>query len=145
MERLKRARVALVPTLTLFDFEARKGNDSDRDRAIWVGRMVDELKAYARANGEVLFGTDVGYTDVYDTGLEFVLMSRAGMTYQQILASLTIQPATKFGYAARSGRIETGYAADLVVLSADPGRDPNGFSKVRYTIRNGAVTYTDTR
>jgi imidazolonepropionase-like amidohydrolase len=145
VERLKRARIALVPTLTLFDFEARKGNDADRERAIWVGRMVDQLKAYARANGEVLFGTDVGYTDVYDTGLEFALMSRAGMTYQQILASLTTQPSRQFGYAARAGRIEKGYAADLVVLSLDPGRDPSGFSTVRYTIRNGAVTYTNTR
>jgi imidazolonepropionase-like amidohydrolase len=145
VERLKRARIALVPTLTLFDFEARKGNDADRERAIWVGRMVDQLKAYARANGEVLFGTDVGYTDVYDTGLEFALMSRAGMTHQQILASLTTQPARQFGYAARAGRIEKGYAADLVVLSLDPGRDPSGFSTVRYTIRNGALTYTDAR
>ena len=78
--------------------------------------MVAELGAYSKAGGEVLFGTDVGYTDHFDTTLEFTLMSQAGMTYQQILASLTTNPARRFKSSGHSGRIANGMNADLVVL-----------------------------
>jgi len=140
VQRLRRANLALIPTLTLFDVEARKDGTSDRERDAWIARMVDELRAYSKAGGDILFGTDVGYTDHYETGLEFILMSRAGMTYRDVLASLTAAPAAKFRDANR-GRIENGMDADLVVLRADPARDPGAFAKVSYTIRQGVVTY----
>jgi imidazolonepropionase-like amidohydrolase len=76
--------------------------------------MVAELRAYSQANGDILFGTDIGYIDHYDTALEFTLMSRAGMNYQQILASLTTNPARKFRYSDRVGVIAKGMEADLV-------------------------------
>jgi imidazolonepropionase-like amidohydrolase len=92
---------------------------------------------------KVLFGTDVGYIDQFDTSEEFKWMSRAGMSFQQILASLTTNPAQHFGYTTQSGRIAKGLDADLVVLSADPAQNTSAFSKVRYTIRSGEVIYTE--
>lgn len=68
-------------------------------------------------------------------------MSRSGMTYLEILASLTTNPARRFGYPMHSGRIAKGFDADLVVLSADPAQNTAAFSKVRYTIRNGKIIY----
>lgn len=68
-------------------------------------------------------------------------MARAGMTFQQILASLTTNPATRFGYASHSGRIAKGMAADLVVLDGDPAKDVTAFAKIHQVIRNGKVTY----
>jgi len=141
--QLKRANLSLIPTLTLFDFEARRGNGSDQEREAWIAQMVDQLRAYSQAGGDVLFGTDIGYTDHYDTTLEFTLMSEAGMNYQQILASLTINPARKFGDSGRTGRIAKNMNADLVVLSADPAKDVTAFSKVRCTIRNGKILYAE--
>jgi hypothetical protein len=35
----------------------------------------------------------------FDTAEEFRLMSRAGMSFQKILASLTTNPAERFGYS----------------------------------------------
>lgn len=140
--RLKRANMALIPTLTLFDFEARKGGLSDQDREGWLAQLVAELHAYSQAGGEILFGTDIGYTDHYDTALEFTLMSRAGMNFQQILAALTTNPAGRFRYADRNGRIAKGMEADLVVLGADPAQDVTAFSNVRYTIRRGKIIYS---
>ena len=136
-EKLKRAHLALIPTLTLFDFEARDTDPKERER--WVAQMVAELGAYSQVGGEILFGTDIGYTDRYDTTLEYALMSRAGMSYRQILASLTTNPARRF--AGERGGIEVGWAADLTVLDADPSTDPTAFSRVRYTIRAGKVIY----
>jgi imidazolonepropionase-like amidohydrolase len=65
--------------------------------------------------------------------------SRAGLSFQQILASLTISPAQRFGYATRRGRIAEGWDGGLVVLESDPAQSPTAFSKVRYTIIAGKV------
>lgn len=142
VDRLKRAHMALIPTLTLFDFEARKGGDSDRDRQEWIDKMVGELRTFSQAEGEVLFGTDVGYIDHFDTALEFTLMSRAGMSFRQILASLTTNPARRFGYSDRSGRIAKDMDADLTVLESDPAKDINALSRVQLVIRGGRTIYS---
>ena len=105
--------------------------------------MVDQLRAYSKAGGDILFGTDIGYTDHYDTTLEFTFMSQAGMNYKQILASLTTNPAQKFGDSDRTGHIAKDMKADLVILSADPAEDVTAYSRVRFTIRNGKVVYKE--
>ncbi|PYU36845.1 MAG: 4-alpha-glucanotransferase, partial [Acidobacteria bacterium] len=105
-------------------------------------RAAQQLKAFSQARGQVLFGTDVGYIEQFDTSEEFTWMSRAGMTFQKILASLTTSPAQRFGYSNRSGRIAQGMNADLVVLNGDPAQSTSAFSRVRYTIRDGKVIYS---
>ena len=102
---------------------------------------LPQLQAYSQAGGQILFGTDVGYIDQFDTSEEFLWMSRAGLTFQQILASLTTNPAARFGDSTRRGRVASGMDADLVVLSADPALDATAFAKVRYTIRAGKIIY----
>lgn len=143
VSRLKSANLALIPTLTLFDSEARKAKEPDQEREAWITRAVAELRAYSETGGDILFGTDIGYTNHFDTTMEFSLMSQAGMNYQQVLASLTTNPARRFGYSDRNGRIAKGMEADLVILRADPARDATAFSKVRYTIRSGELMYTE--
>ena len=142
-QQLKHANLSLIPTLTLFDVEARKANVPDQQRTVWIAQMVDQLRAYSEAGGDILFGTDIGYTDHYDTTLEFILMSQAGMNYKQILASLTTNPARKFGDSDHTGRIAKDMKADLVILNADPAQDVTAYSKVRFTIRNGKVLYKE--
>jgi imidazolonepropionase-like amidohydrolase len=142
-QRLTAAHMALTPTLTLWDVESKKGNASPEDIEKGMSRAAQQLEAFSRAGGQVLFGTDVGYIQQFDTSEEFTWMSRAGMSFQQILASLTTNPAQRFGYATHSGRIAKGLDADLVVLSADPAQGTSAFSKVRYTIRGGEVIYAE--
>lgn len=38
ISRLKHASLSLIPTLTLFDFEARKGNTPDQERQAWIAQ-----------------------------------------------------------------------------------------------------------
>lgn len=141
-QRMVAAHMALTPTLTLWEFESRKGSISAADLEQVMNRAAAQLNAFLHAGGDVFFGTDVGYTDIFDTSEEFKWMARGGMSYQQILASLTENPARRFGFSAHSGRIAKGFDADLVVLSSDPSRDVAAFSQIRYTIRNGIVIYT---
>jgi imidazolonepropionase-like amidohydrolase len=142
-QRMVAAHMALTPTLTLWEVEAKKGNASPADIEKYMGRAAEQLGAFSRAGGLVLFGTDVGYIDQFDTSEEFKWMSRAGMSFQEILASLTTNPSQRFGYSTHSGRIAKGFDADLVVLSADPAQNTSAFSKVRYTIRGGEVIYAE--
>jgi len=135
------AHMALTPTLTLWEFESRKGSIAANLLDEVMMRAAHQLNAFFTAGGDVLFGTDVGYTDILDTTEEFKWMSRAGMSYEQILASLTTTPARRFGYSAHAGKIAKGYDADLVVLKNDPAKDTTAFAKVRYTIRRGMVIY----
>jgi len=102
---------------------------------------VDELKAFMGAGGTVLFGTDVGFINKYDTGEEFEYMGRA-MTWSEILASLTTNPAGYFK-APTKGRVEKDMDGDLVVLSADPAVDVKNFGKVAWTVRAGKVIYEE--
>lgn len=140
VSRLMKARIALIPTLTLFDVEARKDRETDAMREAWIAQMIAELRSFASAGGEVLFGTDVGYIDHYDTRLEFELMSRAGMSFKQILASLTTNPAARF-HATHSGRVAPGMDADLVVLRDDPAADVRSLASVDAVLRSGAIVY----
>lgn len=137
--RLKAGYMALTATLTLWDVESKKFNSSPAEIEKGMNQAAQQLKAFSEAGGQVLFGTDVGYIEQFDTAEEVVWMSRAGMIFRQILASLTANPAQRFGYSNRSGRIAKGMAADLVVLSSDPAQDATAFSKVRRTIRGGRL------
>ena len=141
--RLVAAHMALTPTLTLWDVESRKANALPDTIEKWMGRAAAQLGAFSQAGGQVLFGTDVGYIEQFDTSEEFRWMSRAGMSFQEILASLTTNPAERFGYATHAGRIAKGLDADLVVLNADPAQQASAFSNVRYTIRGGEIIYAE--
>ena len=142
IERLKAARTALIPTLTLWHVETRNLSPAEFEKGM-NDVVLPQLRAYSEAGGQILFGTDVGYIEQFDTSEEFSWMHRAAMSFPQILASLTTSPATRFGFAPQSGRIAKGMDADLVVLNADPSLDVTAFSKVRYTIRAGNIIYSD--
>jgi len=125
--RMKAANMAMIPTLKLF------GGQS------YTKFIQQEVGDYARAGGQILFGTDVGYIPDYDPTDEYTLMAGAGLGWKEILASLTTAPAERFGEGERRGRIAPGMDADVVVLSADPAKDVKAFAKVRYTVRSGVV------
>ena len=114
LARFKQQGIALVPTLSLF----AKLPVAPDIAARLVATTVAQVKAFSDNGGPVLFGTDVGFTTYYDTTLEYELMHRA-LSERQILASLTTNPAQYFK-AAKKGRVEKGFDADVVVLDGDP-------------------------
>jgi imidazolonepropionase-like amidohydrolase len=140
--RMRRAHLALIPTLKLWAFElSRRGVDSARAQT-FLRVALDQLRAYSQSGGEILFGTDVGYMTEYDPTDEYRYMERAGMSFRQILAALTTAPARRFGEVRRTtGRLEPGMNADLVLLDADPTTDIRALSRVRSVWRRGRVIY----
>lgn len=141
LARMKLSNVALIPTLTLWDVEAARGGATPEATQHFISAGVEQLRAFMTAGGRVLFGTDVGYTDHDDTAEELDLMSKAGMTFQDILTSLTTAPAARFGELDHVGRVVPGYDADLVLLQGDPASDAKAFAAVKYTLRAGKIIY----
>jgi imidazolonepropionase-like amidohydrolase len=135
---MKEHRVALTPTLTLWNYFMRHDRVSTQERV--VNTAIGQLRAWLASGGSVLFGTDVGAVD-YDPSEEYGLMAEAGMSFRQILDSLTIGPAERFGESKQSGRIAPGFDADLVVLQDDPSSNIRALAAVRYTVRQGKIIY----
>jgi imidazolonepropionase-like amidohydrolase len=129
LQRMRQQDMALIPTLKLF------GGDP------YLYEILDEVRDYAHAGGQILFGTDVGFLSDYDPTVEYVLMGTAGLSWRETLAALTTSPAQRFGEAVRRGRIMPGADADLVVLAADPVTDLHALTNVRYTVRAGEIIF----
>ena len=135
LARFKSQGTALIPTLSLFTTVVLDPGVTAR----LIDSTVNQLKTFSENGGVVLFGTDAGFTKLYDTSLEFELMHRA-LSPSQVLASLTTNPARYFK-AAKKGKVEQGFDADLVVLDDDPISDVRNLAKVAYTIRAGHIIY----
>jgi imidazolonepropionase-like amidohydrolase len=138
--RIKARGMALIPTLTLFDVELTRAGAGEEATRRFLDTAVQQIEAFSKAGGQVLFGTDVGYTDAVDTTEEYRQMGRA-LDWRQILTALTAAPAQRFGYGAHKGRVAKGMDADLVVLDGDPAADVTAYAKVRMTIRGGRVIF----
>jgi imidazolonepropionase-like amidohydrolase len=143
VDAMKRAGVALIPTLTLWKYELRHERVSIGDGL--TETAVGQLRKWTNAGGMILFGTDVGYMSEYDPAEEYALMSEAGMTFAQILTSLTTAPAQRFGASKDLGRIAPGFTADLAVVGGDPRRDIRALANVHFTLRDGRIIYRRAR
>ena len=135
LAHFKQQGTALTPTLSLFAKLPLPPEIGGR----LVDNIVGQVKSFSDNGNTVLFGTDVGYIPLYDTTLEYELMHRA-LTERQVLASLTTNPAGYFK-AAKKGKVEKGFDADVVVLDGDPMADVKNLAKVAWTIRAGKVIY----
>lgn len=135
---VKQRRVALTPTLTIWKYFARHDRISAQEQI--VKTETGQLRAWIAVGGSVLFGTDIGAIDP-DPSEEYALMAKSGMSFRQILASLTTAPAEQFGESQQSGRVAAGLRADLTILKGDPAKDIRALTAVEYTMRAGKFIY----
>ena len=141
---MRQRGMAMVPTLKIFPHELRREGVPPAIVERVLGVAQAQLRAFADVGGQVLFGTDVGYMTDYDPTDEYVYMQAAGLSYAQILASLTTAPAERFG-RAKAGRLAAGLDADVTVVEGQPERDIRVLARVRYTLRRGQVLFEQPR
>ena len=142
LARMKSAHMSVVPTFKLWIYELKKEDVPPAAVNFLVDATFQELRSFRGVQGQVLFGTDVGYMHDYDPTDEYVLMAKAGMNQAQILESLTTAPAARWKEETRHGQIAKGFAADLVMLAADPFDDVKNFANVKCVLRAGAPIYS---
>jgi len=140
--RLVRDGVAVVPTLAMFEIEIQREQAPPAVVERFVGNGQQQVAALAGAGGTILFGTDAGYVEAFDTTRELQLLAAGGLDWRQILASLTTAPAGFFGEGSQRGRIEPGAVADLVILGTSPEQDATAFADVVHTLRAGEPIYS---
>jgi imidazolonepropionase-like amidohydrolase len=140
LQQVGKTRIAMTPTLKLMGYELAKERAEGPIVNQLIDASVDQVRAFVKAGGEVLFGTDAGYMSDLDPMMEYVLLARAGLSPMDILASLTTRPAAKWKDAQR-GKIAAGFVADVVVLDDDPAKDVKNFAKVRCTVAGGKVIF----
>lgn len=133
-QTMVRQNMSMVPTLKMFTTTVT----SDPH---YMDPMYAEVRLFKAAGGTLLFGTDVGYMTDYSTEGEFAALAKCGLTWQDVLAMLTTNPAERMGQSSRKGTIAAGKLADLTILSADPATDLTNFAKVQAVVRSGAVIW----
>ncbi|MFD0556463.1 amidohydrolase family protein [Stackebrandtia endophytica] len=137
LEDAARRGIRVVPTLHMFAATVRTDDD-------YLQPLYESLRSFVGAGGRVLFGTDVGYMRDRDTRGEFQAMEHSGLSVDDILRSLTVEPAEFFGDET-AGTVEVTNRADLTVLDCSTN-SPAGsdLADVHATIRSGEVIWQRT-
>ncbi len=144
LRSMKASGSALVPTLMAFT-GIREGlgrNAYTPAVAAKVRQTLSDVgkaaKAARTAGVPVIFGTD---SSVYEHGRnaeEFALLvSMAGMSPAEAIASATTGAARLLGLDNEVGRLAPGYSADLIAVSGDPLQDVRALEKVDYVMVRG--------
>ena len=102
------------------------------------------LPLLAQEGVSIIAGTDAGFLNSYNypgqaLHDEIALYVRYGLTPQQALQSAVVNGPRFLGKLDRYGSIESGKAADLLVLDADPLMDIGATRKIRMVVSRGEV------
>jgi imidazolonepropionase-like amidohydrolase len=144
IQRMLAAHLSVIPTLKLWKDELLKNGVKDDRNNPFIPVAQRQVHDFSVAGGNLLFGTDVGYITDYSTRDEYRLLAGSGLDFPHILTMLTTAPAKQFGLTAKTGRIEPGMDADIVLLDGDPVTDILSFDKVIYTLCQGKFIYQRT-
>ncbi len=129
IERIAVAGIPVVSTLQTF-FSAGKGREAARNAA-----------ALHRTGVRLIYGTDLGNTGTC-TGVdprELDRLADTGLGRMGALRAATEGAAGAYGVRGRTGRIEVGSAAALVLLSADPLVEPGAWRAPVAVVADGRL------
>jgi imidazolonepropionase-like amidohydrolase len=135
--------IVLIPTLMLWRVELSRQNPPVPAPIIdgYEQDALGQVASFASRDGTIMFGTDVGYIDQYDPTEEYHLLAEAGLTYDQVLASLTTNPARVWGNPA-AGTLRVGNPGDVALLAGDPRADMRNFARVQCLVRGGRIVFS---
>ncbi|TKA37530.1 hypothetical protein B0A54_11488 [Friedmanniomyces endolithicus] len=121
--------VFLTPTLITYKIMASKEFGSFLPPSIAEKNMqvlmagLKSVQIADQAGVTMCYGTDLlGPLQVKQTG-EFALRKEAGLSALKILQSTTVNAALRLRQEDKLGRLKEGYAADMIVLNANPLED----------------------
>src|SRR5215467_9196768 len=142
-DAMRETGTIMVPTRTIVeDILANLGDVPDYAAAKLTALANTHADAVTRAiehDVTIAMGTDIGITgpdrpNAWDTnGAEVVHLAKLGMTpLQAIEAATATAPLTLGPLAPKSGRLEAGYDADVIMVGADPLADISVLARPEY-------------
>lgn len=136
----------LAPTIAIVRDLTIAGGDYDNAVLNIRGRhmlpRVQEMAANAHRLGvRIVAATDTGYGPNSTTTLahELLELTRVGLTPLEALQAATTSTADLFGIADRTGRVEPGLEADLIVLERNPLEGIGVVQDVLMVVSDGEV------
>jgi imidazolonepropionase-like amidohydrolase len=128
-------RIAMVPTLTVFDaYNSLTGAQAN-------------VRRFAALGGEVALGSD--YTDIpqnnfphFELGMpmhEIECLAGAGLSAMQIIVAATRNAARVCGLGEELGTLEVGKTADVLVVNGDPLTNLAVLANPRLVIHLGEI------
>jgi imidazolonepropionase-like amidohydrolase len=100
--------------------------------------MVKIVKKLHDAGVTIVAGTDQGFPG-YSVARELELYVQAGLTPADAIQTATITPAKVMGIDKRTGSVEEGKQADLVIIDGDPLTTIRDIRKVTIVIKGGHI------
>jgi imidazolonepropionase-like amidohydrolase len=143
-------KTIIVPTMyvvarPLFDKDFKyEGEDYDKfieGKKQWWKMILEHLKPYVAAGGMIALGTDCGcYPMLYSNGPdELIIYKELGLTPFQIIQAGTINGAKAIGIEEKTGTLEKGKWADIIVLDGNPLEDLTALKRVKIVILDGEI------
>ena len=104
--------------------------------------MYANLRTVYAAGAHVVTATDAGNPltlhgpSIYS---EMEAMQEAGLTPRQIITAATLKGAEAMGIESKTGSLEIGKLADLIVMTKDPREDIANFRSLSHVMRKGII------
>jgi len=116
----------------------------EQDLQAFVKRNVESLRRAHAAGIKIAMGSDAVMTMFGQNTRELEWFVEAGMTTSEVLQAATVNGAALLGQKNTLGRLQKGFAADIVAVKGDPLSDIRSLTrKVRWVMKDGKVVVDD--
>ena len=119
---------------------------SDEELEMYTNMIIDNFSKAKEKGVKIAMGSDTVYEPVTPYGeytmQEYKALKHIGMTVSEIITSATLNSAKALGMDHKTGTLEVGKLADILVLIKNPAEDIEILcdnSNIRYVIQNGKV------
>jgi len=141
-----------VPTIDHNRYYADHRDEYGYDESVesdlykFVQRNVASLRLAHKAGLTIAMGSDAVMSGFGQNTLELEWFVEAGITPAEAIQTATVNGARLLGQEQNLGRLQSGFAADIVAVDGDPLRDIRALTRnVKWVMKNGEVVIDEVR